>query len=560
MEKPWFGSYDHDVARSIAYPEVPLIRFLTQAAETFPSNRALIFYGRSISYQELDTLTNRFANALLADGVRKGDRVALMLPNIPQTVIGYYGALKAGTIAVQVNPLSVERELEQQILDAGAETIVILDRFFPRVQPLRETTPLKRIIVTGAQDFLPFLLRLLYPLKARKEGKIQIERRPPVYRFVPFLKGGGASSPSVQVLPDDVAMLQYTGGTTGVPKGVMLTHRNLVANVLQARHWMPELREGGEIFLGALPFFHVYGMSVCMNLAVLLASTLVLIPQPRLTDEVLRMAAKHRVTVFPGVPAMYAAINNHPDVAKYDLSSIKVCVSGAGPLHPRIQERFEALTGGKLVEGYGLSEASPVTHANPIHGKRKVGSIGLPLPDTDARIVDMETGENELPIGEAGELIIKGPQVMKGYWKNPAEEISALRNGWLYTGDVARMDEEGFFSIVDRKKEMIKTFGENVYPREVEDVLFRHPKIKEAAVIGLPYRHAGEIIKAYIVLKEGETASEDEIIAFCEGELAKFKIPRKVQFRHELPKTLVGKVLRRVLKDEELKRRETPGA
>jgi len=558
MEKPWFASYDPGVPRSITYPEVPLVYFLTRAAERFPTKPALIYYGRSISYQGLNTLTNRFANALLVNGVKKEDRVALMLPNIPQAVIGYYGTLKAGAIAVEVNPLSAGRELEQQLSDAGVETIVILDRFFPKVQNLR--TPMKRIIVTGAQDFLPFLLRLLYPLKAGKEGRVQVPTAPPLCRFLPFLKQGDASSPPVQLRSEDVAMLQYTGGTTGIPKGVMLTHRNLVANVFQARHWFPDLKEGEEVMLAALPFFHVYGMTVCMNLGILLASTLVLVPQPRLTEEVLKAAHKHRVTLFPGVPAMYAAINNHPDVSRYDLKSIKVCVSGAGPLHPRIQERFEALTGGRLVEGYGLSEASPVTHCNPALGKRKVGSIGLPLPDTDARIVDMETGEKELPVGEAGELIIRGPQVMKGYWKNPEEETKTLRNGWLYTGDIARMDEEGFFYIVDRKKEMIKTFGENVYPREVEDVLFRHPKIKEAAVVGIPYRHAGEIIKAYVVLKEGETATEEEIIAFCEGELAKFKVPRKVEFRQELPKTLVGKVLRRVLKEEELKRRETLGA
>lgn len=553
MDRRWYDSYDIGVPRSIPYREVPLPAFLEEAAARYPAQTALIFYGRSISYRELDRLVNRFAHALLQLGVSKGERIALMLPNVPQAVIGYYGILKAGGVVVQVNPLLVERELTQQLLDAEAETILILDRFFQKVQNAKEKTALRRIIVTRVQDYLPLPLRLLYPLKAGRE-RFWIEKRPPVYNIRDLLTTGRDDRPATPIHPDDVALLQYTGGTTGIPKGVILTHRNLVANALQGRAWFPDLKEGKEVLLGVLPFFHVYGLSVCLNLGVMLASTIVLLPR-FLVHEVLKAIKKYRVTLFPGVPAMYAAINNHPEVKSDDLRSVTLCVSGAGPLHPRIQERFEALTGGRLVEGYGLSEASPVTHCNPVYGKRKVGSIGVPLPGTDAKIVDLEEGEREVPIGEVGELIVKGPQVMKGYWKNPEEEARTLRDGWLYTGDVARMDEEGFFFIVDRKKEMIKTFGENVYPRDVEDVLLRHPKVKEAAVIGIPYRHAGEIIKAFVVLKDGESATEEELITFCEKELAKFKVPRKVEFRQELPKTLIGKVLRRVLREEALKGR-----
>lgn len=554
MDRRWYGAYDTGVPRSIPYPEIPLYHFLAESAEKYPKKAALIFYGRSISYWELDELTNRFAHALLQLGVKKGERVALMLPNIPQAVLGYYGVLKAGGVVVQVNPLLAEREVEQQLLDAGAETILILDRFFQKVQKAKEKAALRRIIVTGAQDFLPFFLRFFSSFQGRQE-RFQIEKRPPVYDMRGLLKTGGNDRPAVPIHPEDIALLQYTGGTTGTPKGVILTHRNLVANALQCRAWFPGLREGEEVLLGVLPFFHVYGLSICLNLGIMLASTIVLLPR-FLAHEVLKAIKRYRVTLFPGVPAMYAAINHHPGVKGDDLRSVKLCVSGAGPLHPRIQERFEALTGGRLVEGYGLSEASPVTHCNPVSGKRKVGSIGVPLPDTDARIVDLETGEQEVPLGEAGELIVKGPQVMRGYWKNPEEEARTLRDGWLYTGDIARMDGEGFFFIVDRKKEMIKTFGENVYPREVEDVLLRHPKVKEAAVVGIPYRPAGEIIKAFVVLKGGEKATERELIEFCEKELAKFKVPRKVEFRQELPKSVIGKVLRRVLREEELKRRQ----
>ncbi|HET6465975.1 MAG TPA: long-chain fatty acid--CoA ligase, partial [Nitrospiria bacterium] len=515
---------------------------------------ALIYYGHTITYEQLDLLSNQLANALIELGVQKGDRVSIMLPNIPQCVIGYFGALKAGAVVVQTNPLYVERELEHQLNDSGAETILALDLFYEKISRIQHRVALKRIILTGAGDYLPPLLRLFYPLKAMKEGQwVRVPQRPPIYDFRKIIKRSEAVQPIVPVKPDDTALLQYTGGTTGVPKGVMLSHNNLVANTVQCRHWMPTLRDGEEVFLGVVPFFHVYGLSTCMNLGILTGSCIVLLPRFK-TEDVLNTVVRHRVTIFMGVQAMYVAINNYSRIDQFDLSSIRICISGAGPLHVEVQDRFEELTGGKLVEGYGLSEASPVTHCTPINGRRKKGSIGLPFPDTDVKIMDQETGQRELSVGERGELVIRGPQVMQGYWNKEDETKGVLRDGWLYTGDMAQMDEDGYFYIVDRKKDMIKTRGENVYPREVEEVLFRHPKVKEAVVVGIPDTFSVEAIKAYVVLKEHEHATEAEILDYCRKELAKFKVPNRIEFRKELPKTMVGKVLRRVLLEEELKK------
>ncbi|MEK6683857.1 MAG: long-chain fatty acid--CoA ligase [Nitrospirota bacterium] len=555
MQKPWLKSYEHGVPASINYPNIPLPQLLFETVRRYPKSPALIYYGKTITYEQLDRLSNRLANSLIELGLQKGDRVAIMLPNIPQCVIAYFGALKAGAIVVQTNPLYVERELEHQINDSGAETIIALDLFYEKITRIQHRVPLKRIILTGAGDYLPPILKLLYPLKQMREGqRVRVPRRPPIYDFVKLLKQTEAVQPIVPVKPEDTALFQYTGGTTGVPKGVMLSHNNLVANAYQCRYWMPSLRDGEEVFLGVVPFFHVYGLSTCMNLALLVGGCLVLLPRFK-TDDVLKAIVKYRVTIFMGVQAMYVAINNDPRIGKFDLSSIRICISGAGPLHGEVQDRFEELTGGKLVEGYGLSEASPVTHCTPIYGERKKGSIGLPFPDTDAKVVDQETGQRDLPVGEIGELVIRGPQVMQGYWKKEDETKNVLRDGWLYTGDLARMDEDGYFTIVDRKKDMIKTRGENVYPREVEEALFRHPKIQEAVVVGIPDTFSVEVIKAYVVLRDREHATAEEIIDYCNKELAKFKVPKWIEFRKELPKTMVGKVLRRVLLEEEKKKK-----
>jgi long-chain acyl-CoA synthetase len=552
---PWIKSYEPSVPPRLHYPDITLGDMLAETVTKFPDHTALIFYGKKTSYSELNALVNRCANALSRLGVKKGDRVALMLPNIPQMVIAYYGTLRMGAIAVATNPLYHEHELEVQLKDSGAETLLAVDMFYPVISRALPKTSVKRLILCGIKDYLPFPLNLLYPIKAMIEKQwVRVKRVPPIYDFLSLLGEAPATPVKAGVSPDDTAILQYTGGTTGTPKGAILTHRNLVVNAVQNRDWLTMRKEGEERVLAVIPFFHVYGMTTAMNFGVLTGAQLILIPKFH-TKEVLHFINKYRPTVFPGIQAMYLAIGNYPKINKYDLTSIKAAISGAGPLMHEVQERFEHLTKARIVEGYGLSEASPVTHCNPVFGKRKLGSIGLPMPDLEAKIMDIETGEKEMPVGETGELVVKGPQVMKGYWNKPAETARALRGGWLHTGDIAKMDDDGFFYIVDRIKDMIKTVGENVYPREVEEVLFTHPKVKDAVVVGLPHEEfLGEKIKAYIVLKDGETATAEEIIQFCREQLSKFKVPKEVEFRSQLPKTLVGKVLRRILRDEEMKK------
>lgn len=558
MDRAWTDQYESGVPPFLSYPDIILPDLLSRAAARYPDHPAIRFYARTIPYRELEALANRFARALIRLQIRKGSVVGLMLPNLPQTVIGYYGSLRAGAVVTSINPLYVEGEIEQQVNDSGCEVILALDQFYPRIRPLLERTCLKQVILTAAADYLPWLKRVLYPITAiRQHRRESIAAGPAAPRLQDLMKGS-AQAPSVRSAPRDIAQLQYTGGTTGTPKGVALTHRNLVCNAWQCRHWMPSLRDGQEVFLGVLPFFHVYGMSACQNLAISVAGTLALLPRFHVA-EVLETIMRERVTVFPGIPAMYSAINNHQHLERYDLRSLRLCISGAGPLHRSVQERFEALTGALLVEGYGLTEAGPVTHINPLHpvaGERRQRSIGLPIADTDAKIVDVEKGERELAVGEVGELVVKGPQVMQGYWNRADETGQVLRGGWLFTGDLARRDAGGYFYIEDRKKDMIKSGGENVYPREVEEILYRHPKVKEAVVVGIPQDLRGELIKAYVVLKEGERATPAEILEYCRRHLAKFKVPRKIEFRPDLPKTLVGKVLRRVLVEEELKKRQ----
>jgi len=555
-DRPWTRSYEPAVPPSLTYPDSTLGNVLAQTAKNFPGHTALLFYGKKLSYAELDEAVNRFAQALIGLGVRKGDRVAIMLPNIPQMVIAYYGTLRSGAVAVPTNPLYHEHELEVQLKDSGAGTLVAVDMFFPVITHVLGKTNVKNLILCGIKDYLPFPLNLLYPLKARIDKQwVSVKRVAPIYDFMSLLNKARSTPVGIDISPDDTALLQYTGGTTGVPKGAILTHRNLVTNAVQSRAWLTLRNEGEERILCVIPFFHVYGMTTAMNLGVLIGAELILLPKFH-TKEVLQLINKHRPTIFPGIQAMYLAIGNYSNIDKYDLTSLKAAISGAGPLMREVQDRFEHLTKARIVEGYGLSEASPVTHANPIFGKRKLGTIGLPWPDVEARIVDLETGEKIQPVGEAGELVVRGPQVMKGYWNKPEETAQALRGGWLHTGDIAKMDEDGYFTIVDRIKDMIKTVGENVYPREVEEVLFTHPKVKDAVVVGIPQEFMGEEIKAYIVLKEGMTATAAEIMQFCREQLSKFKVPKEVEFRTELPKTLVGKVLRRVLRDEEMKKKK----
>ena len=559
MEKIWLKHYDPGVPYTIDYPQMTLQQLLEESVRRFPDHTAVIFPGRfgdsyQLSYRKLNQQANRLANALINLGVKKGDRVTLLLPNCPQFVISYYAVLKVGGIVVATNPLYSPREMEYQLKDCGAETIILLSLFYPTIAELKEQTNLRNLVVTNVKEYLPPLTRLLFTLfRERKEGhRVDISGAKDTYSFRDLLRRFDPAPPSVSVGPEDVAMFQYTGGTTGLSKAAVALHRNVVANVFQMRAWAEPVgrKEGEEVVLGVMPLFHVYGMVTVMHFSVLTGSAMVLLPRFE-TEQVLKAINRYKPAFFPGVPTMYVAINSHPKVSKYNLRSIEACVSGAAPLPLEVQQRFEELTEGKLAEGYGLSEAPVVVTANPIVGKGKLGSIGVPFPDVEARIMDVETGEREMPVGEVGELAVRAPQVMKGYWNRSEETAAVLRQDWLYTGDLAKMDEDGFFSIVDRKKEMIIAGGFNIYPREVEEVLYEHPKVKEAVCFGVPDPYRGETVKVCIVLREGEGATHEEITEFCRARLARFKVPKLVEFRKELPKSLVGKVLRRVLVEEE---------
>ena len=551
MEKIWQKFYDEQVPKSLKYPDTTMYHLFCEAVEKNPKGIATLFFGAKIRYEKLFKKVNHFANALSALGVKKGDRVALILPNFPIYPIAHLAVMKLGGILVPTNPLYVERELVYQLNNAEAETVVILDQIYPRLEKVRKDARVKRVIVTGVKDFLPGVIGFLYGLKHKPQ--IQTNEKKNLYVYSDLMRKDFPPAQTADVSSNDTAILLYTGGTTGVSKGAVLTHKNLVANVLQTKAWLWSIEEGKEVLLCVLPFFHSYGMTTGLHLSIASHSTMFLVPRFELS-EVIKRIKKHKPTIFCGVPSMYNAINHYPGVSGSDVGSIRLCVSGGAALPEEVQKNFEELTGGKLVEGYGLSETSPVTHVNPIHGYRKSG-IGLPISDTDAMIVDLET-RKPLPPGEVGELAIRGPQVMKGYWKMEKETEQVLQNGWLYTGDMAVMDEEGFFSIVDRKKDLIISAGMNIYPREVEEVLHQHPKIKEAAVIGVSSKVREETVKAFVVVKEGEKLSKSEIIQFCKDKLSKYKIPKEIEFRDELPKSSVGKILKRVLQQEEMKKRK----
>ncbi len=555
MEKIWLKNYEEGVAHEVDYPELTFYDILENNVKEDPEKPAFSFFGKALSYTLLKDYVDQFASALHELGVRKGTRVAIMLPNLPQYPIVHYAVIKLGGIIVPTNPLYVEREIEHQMNNSGAEFIIVLNLMFNRVKKIWKNTQLKKIIVTGVKEYLPGLLKLLYPLKEKKEGTfVKVKPEENVLFFKDLMK---TSYPQVQksaMVMDDVAIFLYTGGTTGVSKGAVLTHRNIIANVFQITGWLTDLKIGGEKVLSAIPFFHSYGMTTCLHFCMATKSVAILLPRFDV-KMVLQTIQKSKPTIFPGVPTMYVAINNNSEVDKYDLSSIRSCLSGGAALLVEVQRKFEKISGGRLVEGYGLSETSPVVHATPIYGIRKEGSMGIPVSSTEAAIVDSLTMA-EKPIGEIGELAVKGPQIMKEYWQMPEETKAVLKDGWFLTGDMAKMDEDGFFYIVDRKKDMIIASGFNIYPREVEEVLFQHPKIAEAAVAGVPDEYGGETVKSFIILKEGESATAEGIIEFCTDKLAKFKVPKIIEFRTELPKSLIGKVLRRVLIEEEKKKFE----
>jgi long-chain acyl-CoA synthetase len=564
-DKPWLKFYDKGVPESLKpYPEKPLQHFLEESAAKYPDHVAIQFkpshqgFAKSkLTYRELNELSDRMAAALANQGVKKGDRVAIFMPNIPQFIITFYGILKAGGVVVASNPTYTEPELEHQLTDSRAVAIVCMSRFYGTVQHVLPKTQIKTVIVTNIKDYMSPLLAFLFGLTKEKKSGDRVTLAPGHLPFKKLLsKYTAAQRPKVTVTADDKALFQYSGGTTGVPKAAVALHRNLAANSVQIRAWLADCQDGKEVMLTAIPLFHVYGMVVGMIAAVQMAAQIVVVPNPRDVPSVVDAIDTYKPTLFPGVPRMYNSINNFPDIGRHDLKSIRACISGSAPLLLDIKQKFEALTHGKLVEGFGMSEAPTATHCNPIQGLNKEGSIGLPFPDVEVRIISLDDEVTALPQGEIGELVVRGPQVMFGYHNMPTETTNVLRKDpgdpdgapWLYTGDIARMDEDGYFFIVDRKKELIKVGGYQVWPRDIEEALKQNSKVLKVAAAGVPDpKHGDEVVKAWVVLQPGQTATEDELKKFCEDKLVAYKRPKYIEFRDDLPETMVGKVLRREL-------------
>ena len=541
--RPWLNHYDYWVRQHMNYPRRPLHEILRITAVEVPDRPATAFLGAHLTFGQIKEQADKFATALARLGIRQKDRVGIMLPNCPQYLVAAFAVLRLGATVVNINPLYTPREILVVAQDSGMRALLTLDALAPAVLAVREQTKIENTIITSLAEYSPAATP-----PAAIEGTL---------RFADLLvEVDEPDLPRVEINPDeDVAVLQYTGGTTGVPKGAMLTHYNIFANVVQTESWAHgSLRRGEDTYLLVIPFFHIYGFTVGMIEGTWRGVQQVLIPKYDV-EAVLTAIRDYRPSYFPAVPTIYISLLNHPKAKEYGIDKVRAFNSGSAPLPVEVIEQFERITGGTLNEGYGLSEASPVTHSTPSLGRRKPGSIGLPLPDTEMKIVDLETGTREVAVGEEGELCIAGPQVMKGYWNRPDETAIALRTDdagrtWLYTGDVARMDEDGYTYIVQRKKDMIIVSGFNVYPSEVEGVLYTHPAVIEAAVIGVPDAYRGEAVKACVVLKSGATATSEELKEHCEGGLAEFKVPREIEIRESLPKTAVGKILHRVLREE----------
>ena len=565
-ERVWHKQYDEGVPNEVDVPDLRLHDFLEQSAKDFPDRPCSIFKGAVITYREMSELTDRLAAGLVAQGVSKGDRVAIFMPNSPQFVIAFYAILKAGGVVVATNPLYTHRAIKHQINDSGAELMIVMSNFYNTVKEVRPDTRLQKIIVTNIKEYLPPVIRLLFTIAKERSGghRVTLELGDEWMQDI-LSQYTTADRPDLEINPNDTALFQYTGGTTGLSKGAIGLHRNLVANTLQGQAWLSSV--GGDpgqgVTLMAIPMFHVYGLVVGMAVAVKNAAAMVMIPNPRDLKDVLGSIDKYRPTLYPGVPAMYNAINNHPDVlaGKYDLSSIKACISGSAPLLRETKVKFEKLTGGKLVEGFGLTESLVATHANPIMGENRIGSIGVPFPNVDSRIISMDDDVTVLEPNGVGELVIKSPSIMKGYHNMPTETANTVRDGWLYTGDIAYMDDDGYFYIVDRKKEMINPGGFQVWPREVEEAIAENPKVLDVGVAGIPDAYRGESVKAWVVLKPEQSATVEELQDWCRDSLAPFKVPTQIEFRDELPKTTVGKILRRELvrQDKEKVEAESEG-
>ena len=546
MTLPWAPHYDPGVPLTVEPVTTSVPELLLDAAAKTPQAPALVFFGRSFTYRQLSDQAARLAQAFKGQGLAPGERLALLLPNCPQFVVAYHAALRLGAVVVPLNPLLSAKELAQQLSNAGVRRLVVLDHLLPKVE---EFPGLTHLIVTSLTDVLPWPLSWLYPLQARRQGLALGFRAAAGYSAWRAL----LAQPPLAAAPlpgvEDLAVLLYTGGTTGTPKAAKLTHGNLMANVAQINAWLPSVRFGEERLVGLLPFAHSFGLTACLNWPMSQGAQIIVLPRFELNGFI-KMLRKFRPTMLPGVPTLFVALINDPRLAKLDLSALWAAISGSAPLPVEVRDRFESLSGCRMLEGYGLTEAGPVTHFNPVRGKRPSGSMGMPLPGTLAKVMDQETGALELPPGEVGELVIQGPQVMQGYWQNPQETEAVLRDGWLYTGDLARRDEDGYFYIVERKKDMIISGGYNIYPREVEEVVYQFPGVKEAVAFGVPDAYRGEIVKVVIVPRDGVGLNVQEIRDFCGQQLAVYKVPKSIEFRAELPKSLVGKVLRRLLREE----------
>ena len=536
--KPWLAHYDEGVPKDIDIPNISLVDLFRSAVQEYGNQVCTVCGSECYTYERIDDLSDRFARYLLANGLQKGDRVGILLPNTTEFVISYYGILKAGGIVMALNPAYRPPEIENLALESGIRFLVLPESLYQENQIIQKNTRIERFILTGSGDV---------PVSKKDILWDQLMEE---FRY--------GKEVAVEILANDPAIFQYSGGTTGTPKCAVGLHRNLVANVYQFDQWLVNTKDGEETVLVAIPIYHVYGMVLGMNLAIKMGARMILIPDARDMDSLLKAAEDYHATVFPGVPNLYAAINHYPPVleGEYDLSSIKACISGSATLPLRVKQEFEMLTHGHLVEGYGLSEAPTATHCNPILGENREGSIGLPLPSVDCRVVDLETGKNDCDVGESGELLVRGPQIMAGYYQRPEETAQVLEDGWLHTGDVVRMDKDGYFYIVDRKKDVIKVGGFQVWPNEIEAVLFQHPAVREVAAAGIREDDGSEVPKAWIVMKEGETATPQELLEFCDPYLTRYKIPRYFEFRDSLPRTRVGKILRRVLVEEEFQKRK----
>jgi long-chain acyl-CoA synthetase len=558
--RPWLAHYDPGVPATLDYPPIRLDELLRRSAQRYPDRAALIFFGRQTSYRALDEAVDRVASGLRRLGLTPGERIALFMPNCPQLVIGFYAVWRAGCVAVPTNPRATGRELSRYLSDSGAAAAIVLDRLWLALTAVDVPPAVRQLVVADVADELPLPMRI--GARITRRGKLvrpSAAGTPEIVSFQELVRESATETVVAPVGDDDPAVLLYTGGTTGLPKAAVLSHRNLVANACQIGSWASGLDDGAEVMLSALPLAHGYAMTACMNVSVLRGWTQVLVPDPRDIARLLREIERWRVTVFPGVPTLYAAMCAHPSVisGRYDLGSIEACISGAATLPSGVQAEFERLTGGRLVEGYGLTEASPATHCNPLGAGRRSEGIGLPLPDTDCRLVDVETETQVVEAGQPGVLCISGPQVMAGYWQRPEDTAQVLHRDddgrvWLHTGDVAEMSADGYFRIVDRKKDIIVAAGGlKVYPNEIEDVISTHPAVRLSAVIGVPPGSADQRAKAFVVLRDGGQAEADEILAFLRERLARFKVPKSVEFRNELPLAFTGKVLRRVLAEEE---------